>query len=132
MSATSHRVQMRWQDIDGLGHVNHVVALTYLEEGRDVFLEQRGISREGYVVGRCALTYIGEIEPDAGEVTVECELLKLGNSSLTTAERILDAGGEVIVEGEFGLVLWDPERRGSRPFTDAERAAFADAGKVAP
>ena len=35
-----HRVQMRWRDLDGLGHVNHTVVLTYLEEGRDVFLER--------------------------------------------------------------------------------------------
>ena len=42
MSAPAgHRVQMRWRDLDGLGHVNHVVALTYLEEGRDAFLEKR-------------------------------------------------------------------------------------------
>ena len=35
-----HRVQMRWRDLDGLGHVNHTVVLTYLEEGRDAFLER--------------------------------------------------------------------------------------------
>ena len=29
---------MRWRDLDGLGHVNHTVVLTYLEEGRDAFL----------------------------------------------------------------------------------------------
>ena len=33
-----HAVQMRWRDLDGLGHVNHTVVLTYLEEGRDAFL----------------------------------------------------------------------------------------------
>ncbi len=35
-----HRVQMRWRDLDGLGHVNHTVVLTYLEEGRDVYPEE--------------------------------------------------------------------------------------------
>ena len=37
---------------------------------------------------------------------------------MTTRERILDDEGEVAVEAEFGLVLWDPERRASRPITD--------------
>ncbi|MEP7026592.1 MAG: hypothetical protein ABJB47_22870, partial [Actinomycetota bacterium] len=30
-------VGVRWRDGDGLGHVNHAVFLTYLEEGRDAF-----------------------------------------------------------------------------------------------
>lgn len=42
MSAEGHHVQVRWQDLDGLGHVNHAVVLTYLEEGRDAFLEACG------------------------------------------------------------------------------------------
>ena len=44
---TTHEVQMRWQDLDELGHVNHNVVLTYLEEGRDAFLGARGIGRAG-------------------------------------------------------------------------------------
>ena len=29
-----HLVRVRWRDTDALGHVNHAVFLTYLEEGR--------------------------------------------------------------------------------------------------
>ena len=32
-----HEVTVRWRDVDALGHVNHAVFLTYLEEGRDAF-----------------------------------------------------------------------------------------------
>ncbi len=52
-----HRVQMRWRDLDGLGHVNHTVVLTYLEEGRDAFLAACGVRREEYVVGRCSVNF---------------------------------------------------------------------------
>ena len=55
-AASGHRVQVRWRDLDALGHVNHVVVLTYLEEGRDAWLEARGIRRDEYVVGRCTVT----------------------------------------------------------------------------
>jgi acyl-CoA thioester hydrolase len=115
---------MRWRDIDGLGHVNHTVALTYLEEGRDAFLKRHGISREEYVVGRCEVNWHDEIDPSLETVTVQCAVRELGGSSLTTSERIVDDAGRVVVEAEFALVLWDPDRRGSRPITDTERAAL--------
>lgn len=124
MSVDGHSVQMRWQDIDGLGHVNHTVVLTYLEEGRDAFLEERGIARDEYVVGRCSVSYLGEIDPAFNAITVQCAVQELGTASVTTSERILDDAGEVVVEAEFGLVLWDRERRGSRPITDEERASL--------
>jgi len=123
-AAATHQVQMRWQDIDGLGHVNHVVVLTYLEEGRDAFLARSGIGPDEYVVGRCSVSYLGEIDPAFKAVTVECGVRELGNSSVATSERILDDSGNVVVEAQFDLVLWDPDRRGSRRITDEERAAL--------
>lgn len=125
MAVVSHDVQMRWQDIDGLGHVNHNVVLTYLEEGRDAFLAQRGIGRDDYVVGRCTVTYRAEIQPGQAAVRVECGVSELGASSLRTSERILAADGSVLVEAEFGLVLWDAERRLPRPISPAERASLS-------
>jgi acyl-CoA thioester hydrolase len=123
-----HEVQMRWRDLDGLGHVNHTVVLTYLEEGRDAFLKSRGISRDEYVVGRCAVEFKGEIDPGFDSVTVECAVSRVGTRSVATRERIVDPNGTAVVEAEFGLVLWDPDARASRPVTDAERAALAGAG----
>jgi acyl-CoA thioester hydrolase len=124
----AHRVQLRWQDIDGLGHVNHNVALTYLEEGRDAYLARCGIARDSYVVGRCEISYLAEIDPAVETVTVQCATRTLGRSSLTTDERILGADGETLVEAEFGLVLWDPSERRSRPITATERERLALSG----
>jgi acyl-CoA thioesterase FadM len=121
-----HRVQVRWQDLDGLGHVNHTVVLTYLEEGRDAWLERHGIRRDEYVVGRCSVNFRREIDGEAKTVTVQCGLRELGRSSLTTAERIVDDAGQVVVDAEFALVLWDPEQRGARPISDEERASLEE------
>jgi len=124
--ANGHRVQVRWQDLDALGHVNHVVVLTFLEEGRDAWLENRGISRDEYVVGRCTVTFNREIDPAVRAVTVHCTVGELGRSSLTTHERIVDEGGKTVVEAQFELVLWDRDLRGSRPITEAERASLQE------
>jgi acyl-CoA thioester hydrolase len=123
-----HRVQMRWRDLDGLGHVNHTVVLTYLEEGRDAFLLQHGIRRDEYVVGTCSVRFRDEIDPSMDAVTVECAIRVLGRSSIGTSERVLGDGGDVLAEAEFDLVLWDPEHRASRPITDSERASLGGRG----
>jgi acyl-CoA thioester hydrolase len=125
--ATGHRVQMRWRDLDALGHVNHPVVLTYLEEGRDAFLRAHGIGREEYVVGRCSVSFDGELDLSLESVTVECAVRELGRTSIKTAERIVDDAGDVKVEGEFGLVLWDPATRAPRPITETERASLTEA-----
>jgi acyl-CoA thioester hydrolase len=120
------RVQVRWQDLDALGHVNHVMVLTYLEEGRDAMLEANGIRRDEYVVGQCSVSFRREIDASAKSVTVECGVRELGRSSLTTSERIVDDAGDVVVEAEFRIVLWDAKQRGSRPISDSERASLEE------
>ena len=119
-------VPLRWRDLDGLGHVNHTVVLTYLEEGRDAWLAEHGIRRDEYVVGRCNVNFRREIDPAWKTVTVQTQVRELGRSSLVTSECILDDAGEVVVDAEFGLVLWDPEQRGSRPISDQERASLEE------
>jgi acyl-CoA thioester hydrolase len=127
---SSHQVQMRWRDLDGLGHVNHVVVLTYLEEGRDAFLAGHGIRRDEYVVGRCSVGFNREISA-ADSVTVECRVAAVGHKSVTTSERILDSDGNVAIEAQFTIVLWDPGSRMTREVTDEERASLLGAEAVA-
>ena len=123
---SAHRVQTRWGDLDALGHVGHTAVFLYLEAGRDAFLKAHGIARDEYVVGRCSVTFQREIMPSVEAVMVECEARELGTSSVTTGERIVDEAGDVLVEAEFGIVLWDPAARGSRPISDQERASLAE------
>jgi acyl-CoA thioester hydrolase len=124
-------VPMRWRDIDGLGHVNNAVVLTLLEEGRDHFLEEIGTERSEYVVGKCSITFRREITLSSAPLRFRCEVSEVGRSSFRTREELLDNSGEVAVEAEFGLVMWDGETSGSRPITGPERVALerALAGK---
>lgn len=131
-AAFSHRVQTRWRDFDGLGHVNYAVAFSYLEEGRDGFLGAHGIPRNEYVVGRCNATFRREIDPGLAAVSVEAELREMRRSGMTIAQRIVDSAGEVMVEAEFGIVLWDPAEHGSRPISKQERASLETALKGEP
>jgi acyl-CoA thioester hydrolase len=125
-----HRVTVRWRDVDGLGHVNHAVVLTYFEEGRDAWLRGHGIARDEYIVGRCAVTFRREVRLETGTVALQCATTALGHKSVTTREVLTDEDGTVLAEGEFGLVLWDPVSRSTRPITDPERASLARSMEV--
>jgi acyl-CoA thioesterase FadM len=121
---SDHRVPVRWQDIDGNGHVSHVAFLTYLEEGRDACLAGHGIGRDEYLVGRCTMTWRREITPDMAEVVVRCEVASVGRTSIATRELLLSDAGDVLAEAEFGVVVWDPATRRPRPLSESERASL--------
>lgn len=98
--------------------------LGLLESGRDAWLRTIGIAREGYVVGRCTISFDREIPVHLDAVTATCTAIELRRSSLTTRERLVGEDGATLVTGTFDLVLWDPSQRRSRPISDEERAAF--------
>jgi acyl-CoA thioester hydrolase len=131
LTATETVVALRWRDMDAYGHVNHVVYLTYLEEGRDAAIAR--ILREtpgesGYVVARVAIDYRRELRLADGPAVVSCTVTTIGTSSVQTRETIHTATGELVADADAVVVKFDRETRRSRQWTDAERRAFVAAG----
>ncbi len=126
------QVTVRWRDGDALGHVNHAVFLTYLEEGRDAFYDQ-AFGDTVYVVARIEIDLRHEVRLQDRQVTVQIVPERLGTSSLITRETVLTAVGEVAAEARVVTVRWDAAQRRSVPFTEAERAQMsAVAGDPSP
>jgi YbgC/YbaW family acyl-CoA thioester hydrolase len=123
-----HPVTVRWRDTDALGHVNHAVFLTYLEEGRDTFYTQLLGSEPSYVVVRLEVDLSAEIRYEDRQVLVRIEVERLGRTSLTTRETVLNSAGETAARARVVTVLWDAERRKAIPFGDEIRAKLASAG----
>ena len=122
-----HRVQVRWRDSDALGHVNHAVFLTYLEEGRDAFFEEM-LGREPlYVVARIEIDLRAEVRHTDPWVSVRIDGERLGTTSLTTRETILTSAGQLAAQARVVTVRWDPGARRPVPFSEAERARLAAA-----
>ncbi|SRR6266581_17913 len=122
-----HPVDVRWRDVDALGHVNHAVFLTYLEEGRDAFYAQALRGDPEYVVVRIEIDLRAEVRYSDRRVTVRIEAERVGTTSLTTRERILTQAKEVAAEARVVTVRWDPGNRKPVPFSEAERAQLAAA-----
>jgi len=115
-------VDVRWRDTDALGHVNHVVFLTYLEEGRDAFYIRAIGSEPSYVVVHLELDLRAEVRYEDRRVTVQIAVEQLGTTSLTTRERVVTASGAIAAEATVVTVRWDASLRKPIPFSDAERA----------
>jgi acyl-CoA thioester hydrolase len=126
---TGKRIDIRWRDLDGLGHVNQAVYQTYGEEIVDAwFRDVLGLA-DGevwdYVAARIATDYRSELRLADGYVTGSVELLRLGERSVTV-KLVLRAGsdGRVASESECVFATWDREARGSRLITGREREAL--------
>jgi acyl-CoA thioester hydrolase len=129
MSAAFERpVDVRWRDTDAIGHVNHVVFLTYLEEGRDAFYAQVLGSDPIYVVARIEIDFRAEVRREDRQVIVRIEVERVGTTSLTTRETILDLSRQLVAQARVVSVRWDSDRREPIPFSESERARLAAAG----
>ena len=127
MSVTFERlIDVRWRDTDALGHVNHAVFLTYLEEGRDSFYARAIGIEPNYVVVHLELDLLAEVRYEDQQVTVQIAVDQLGTTSLTTRETVSTTTGVVAAEATVVTVRWDASQRMPIPFSDAERARLAD------
>jgi len=122
-----HPVDVRWRDVDALGHVNHAVFLTYLEEGRDAFFSQTLGGDPLYVVVRLEVDLRAEVRYPDRRVTVRIEVERLGTTSLTTRETILTPSKEAAAEARVVTVRWDADHHKPVPFSQAERTQLAAA-----
>jgi acyl-CoA thioester hydrolase len=124
------QIEIRWRDVDAYLHVNNAVYATYLEEGRDEWLEgtlgDTG-SPWDYVLARVAIDFRRELRLEDEAVVVSCRLERIGNSSVTLREQIRTRDGELAAESEAVLVARDRESGRSRPLNDVERETFTRA-----
>ena len=125
--AHEKRIEIRWSDVDAYLHVNNAVYATYLEEGRDAWLEAvLGDAGDpwDFVLARVAIDFRRELRLEDKAVVVSCRLDCIGSSSLTLHEEIRTGDGALSAESEAVLVARDRENGGSRPLNEIERATF--------
>ncbi|MGH8125914.1 MAG: acyl-CoA thioesterase [Rhodanobacteraceae bacterium] len=123
-------MHVRWRDLDAFNHVNNSSYLTYLEESRLQWL--RKVPGEWFtehampVMAAVELRYRRPIEwPAEIDVLLSCE--RLGNSSMTIGNRIVDRNDHACVyaDGNVVMVWVDPATGAAVPLPSAIRAACA-------
>ena len=115
-------VEVRFADLDAMGHVNNAVYLTYFEQARLAFWlaihphlapgEAFEPARIGFVVARAECDYTSPVR--LGEkLLVGCRASDFGSSSFSFDYRIVAAGGSVdaemrlVASGRTVQVTWD-------------------------
>jgi acyl-CoA thioester hydrolase len=117
-------------ELDAYRHANHTVYLQWLEEGREGFLESRGLSflrflEEGtpLVMVNLDVNYLGQVER-GDEARIETWVDRIGRTSVRFGHRILGAKEKPVLEGSATMVFVGADRR-PVPVSEAFRAAVA-------
>ena len=94
----SYVIQVRYSDMDMLGHANNAVYLTYLELARLQYFEEMGGHRQkniALVLAHASMDFQVPITPGVQPV-VRIRTAKIGTTSMTMENLITDASGEHI------------------------------------
>ncbi|WP_433623867.1 acyl-CoA thioesterase [Halomicrococcus sp. NG-SE-24] len=115
-------IEVRYRDLDTMGHVNNAVYATFLEQARmDYFRDVVGAELEdvGGVIAHLEIDYRQAVTLD-DDVIVAVRVPELGESSIPM-EYEIRADGEVAATAEVVQVAVDPETRESRALPELWR-----------
>jgi len=109
--AFSQPIDVRFADLDALGHVNHAVFVSYLEQARyrwwSEFLDGRPFDEEGFLIARVEIDYRKPILLGDG-VRVDLRCSHVGHTSFSLAYKVVRTRDEVILaEGQTVQVMMD-------------------------
>lgn len=92
-------IQIRFNDVDQMGHVNNAVIMEYFDLGKEAFLSERGLPPEEgdftVIIVHYEVDFQRQIHfHDRVHVTTTIE--RIGNKSLTVMQQVVDsANGDV-------------------------------------
>lgn len=115
-------VDVRFRDIDAMGHVNNAVYATYMEEARTAYFDavlDTSLAAVNSALANLELDFRRPVEL-GDEVTVAVRVPELGTSSIPM-EYEIRADGAVAAVGEAVQVTLDDETGESRPIPDEWR-----------
>ena len=127
----THRVEVRFADCDPLGHVNHAMYLTYLEQARfGLWRKLWGFTGEtamtaargaGLILARAECDY--KVPATYGQILdVRLGLAGMGRTSFTYDYEIVDTdGGALMASARTVIVLYDYTAARPVPLDDARR-----------
>jgi acyl-CoA thioester hydrolase len=115
---------LRYNDLDGQGHVNNAVYSTFFETGRVTLFRDRDLqlldTGENIVIVRIEIDYRSELHYP-GIVDIGTRVLKIGRTSFRLGAGVFD-GERCVATSEAVIVLMDDITRQAKPLSPKIRA----------
>jgi acyl-CoA thioester hydrolase len=125
--AFTYSVDVRFNDCDGMKHVNNAVYLTYVEEARIAFLVSlrqpgdRSFASRGLIHARTEIDYVSPTFYGKGPVEIEVAVLDVGTKSARLGYTMRQ-DGTVVARAQTVTVGYDGGA--SRALNDVERTGL--------
>ncbi len=120
-----HSIEVRFRDLDALGHVNNAVLVTLIEQARfywwQGWLGDRPFETEGFLIARIEVDYRRPIRMN-DEVRVALRCTRIGSTSFDLACRVFRAQDQALLaEAKTVQVMLDFQTNRPTPILDATR-----------
>lgn len=113
-------VQIRFRDLDALGHVNNAVYITYFEMAREGYVKAIKLASDDsapaakrfpFIIAEVSCTFLAPVTPEA-DLYVHLRTSRLGNSSFDFEYLLVDeAANRLMARGKSVQVSYDYETR---------------------
>lgn len=119
-----HEVEVRFRDLDSMGHAHHTLPLIYIEEARAAYWRAvKGNGEIDYVLGEVGVRFRRRIEyPQRLRIGVRTH--GIGRSSFTMEYGIFDEAGELLASCRTVQVMYDYAAGTSMRLADSIREAI--------
>ena len=128
--AYRHRLSVRFRDCDAMGHVNHAVYFTYLEQCRLTFWRELTGTPSPHtriIIARAECDYRAPAQ-FGDELEVRVNVGEIGRSSFTLVYEIVQAGSDrLVASGKTVMVSYDYAAGASVPLPAATRTLLENA-----
>jgi len=120
-----HGVDVRFRDLDPMGHAHHSLPLIYLEEARAAYwrsvVGRDGLDAIDYVMAEITVRFHRRIEfPMRLEVALRTS--RVGGKSFEQEFEVRSVNGELLSSGRTVSVMYDYAAYSSKPVPDEVRA----------
>lgn len=126
MSTYTTEIDVRFRDIDAMGHVNNAVYATYIEQARTEYYRDvlaADLSGTSTVLASLSIDFRRAVELTDRTVTVSIDVAELGRTSITMTHEVR-TGGQVVADAEATIVTLDPDSGEPTPIPDEQRSAM--------
>jgi len=123
----TNEVIVRFNDCDGLGHVNNAVYFTYFEESRRdlfrIFNPSLDVRAWNLILASTRCDFLKEAHY-AETLTIYTWISRLGSSSFEVEHAMKSEHGDWVARGKATLLMYDFESKKAKPMTEEIRQAM--------